>query len=74
MVSDNGRTIVAASTIVISVFSSQEGRKYFEQQGIKWRFNVPQAPWWGGFFERLVRSTKRCLRRNLSQQGLQMKS
>lgn len=24
-------------------------------------FNVPKAPWWGGVFERLIKSTKRCL-------------
>ena len=23
------------------------------------------APWWGGFFERLVKSTKRCLKKSL---------
>ena len=25
---------------------------------VKWMFNVERAPWWGGFFERLVQSTK----------------
>ena len=30
---------------------------------IKWIFNVPKAPWWGGVFERMVRSIKRCLKK-----------
>ena len=30
---------------------------------IAWQFNVEMAPWWGGAFERMVRSTKRCLRK-----------
>ena len=31
--------------------------------GITWQFNIERAPWWGGAFERMVRSTKRCLRK-----------
>ena len=27
--------------------------------------NVDRAPWWGGFFERLIQNTKRCLRKTL---------
>lgn len=33
--------------------------------GITWTFNPPAAPWWGGFYERLVQITKRCLVRIL---------
>ena len=44
-------------------------------RGVQWIFNVECAPWWGGVFERMVRSTKRCLRKmvgraNLSQDEL----
>ena len=31
---------------------------------------MPRAPWWGGIFERLVRSTKRCLRKVSGQAKL----
>lgn len=30
---------------------------------IEWRFNLERAPWWGGFFERMVGTVKRCLRK-----------
>ena len=50
-----------------SVVSSPEIQRYFDGVGIEWRFNVPRAPWWGGVFERLVCSTKRCLRKVLGQ-------
>ena len=52
MVSDNGKT-----------FKGQELRKFCARNDIKWRFNLPLAPWWGGMFERMVRSTKRCLKK-----------
>ena len=50
MVSDNGKS-----------FKGRELKKFNSVNGIKWRFNLARAPWWGGMFERMVRSTKRCL-------------
>ena len=50
MISDNGKTFKAAANTI---------------SDIKWTFNVPKAPWWGGVFERLVRSVKRCLKKML---------
>ena len=50
MVSDNGKTFTAAAKNI---------------QDVKWNFNVPKVPWWGGVFERLVRSVKRCLKKML---------
>ena len=29
---------------------------------ISWIFNLERAPWWGGVFERLIRSVKQCLK------------
>ena len=52
MVSDNGKT-----------FKGQELKKFNARNSIKWRFNLPRAPWWGGMFERVVRSVKRCLKK-----------
>ena len=55
MVSDNGKTFKAAAKAI---------------QEVKWIFNVPKVPWWGGFFERLVGCTKRCLRKAIGQAKL----
>lgn len=33
----------------------------FAGNRIQWSFNLEKAPWWGGIFERMVRSVKRCL-------------
>ena len=70
MISDNGKAFEAAAKVIQDVVSSPEVQRYFEGVGITWRFNVPKAPWWGGLFERLVRSTKRCLRKALSRAKL----
>lgn len=55
--SDNGLNFKRASEILLS-------------RGIKWRFNVPRAPWWGGFWERLIRMTKEALRKTLGRSFL----
>ena len=55
ILSDNGKTFEAAA-------------KSLHQ--VKWQFNVPKAPWWGGVFERLIRSTKRCLKKTIGQAKL----
>lgn len=39
---------------------------------MKWKFNLEKAPWWGGVFERLVKSTKRCLRKMVGQAKLSL--
>ena len=35
-------------------------------------FNAPKAPWWGGLFERMVRSVKRCLRKIIGRACLSL--
>ena len=32
---------------------------YLGDEGINWQFNLSQAPWWGGQFERLIELFKR---------------
>ena len=32
---------------------------------IEWKFILERAPWWGGFYERLIRSAKGCLKKIL---------
>ena len=40
------------------------------QFGVEWKFNLEKAPWWGGLLKRLVRVTKRCLRKMVGQARL----
>ena len=70
MVSDNGKTFKAAARILRKVVTSTEVSKHFRGAKVKWTFNVPKSPWWGGFFEQLVRSVKRCLKKTIGQAKL----
>ncbi|XP_057297390.1 uncharacterized protein LOC130627797 [Hydractinia symbiolongicarpus] len=54
IISDNGSQFIAEVT-----------QRFSSNRGIKWHFNLEAAPWWGGMFERLVRSVKRCLKKTL---------
>jgi len=37
---------------------------------VKWKFNLERAPCWGGFFKRMVRCVKRCLKKILKNAKL----
>ena len=52
IISDNG-----------SVFKSDETQTFIANKFIKWKFNLETAPWWGGMWERLVGSVKRCIKK-----------
>ncbi len=62
-ISDNGKTFKAASKYIEAVIRDETVREYLADMGCKWLFNTERAPWWGGAFERMVKSTKRCLRK-----------
>ena len=54
IISDNGTT-----------FKNKHILSNLRRSRIRWDFNVESCPWSGGFFERHVRSVKRCLRKTL---------
>ena len=70
MISDNGKTFKAAAKTIKAVLSHEDVERYFSGLGVKWVFNDTKAPWWGGIFLRMVRSTKRCLRKIIGQAKL----
>lgn len=65
MVSDNAKTFKAAATIVKNTLECPEARAFLNQFHVDWKFNLEKAPWWGGVFERMIKSAKRCLKRPL---------
>ena len=61
ILSDNAKTFKAASKEVKTLIRSPRIQDHFSARGVKWKFIVELAPWQGGMWERLIRSTKRCL-------------
>ena len=62
-VSDNGKTFTGAARVIGEILNDKRLEQHLSGVGVEWWFNLERAPWWGGIFERLVRMTKRCLRK-----------
>ena len=48
-------------------FRSAEVKRFMTNHGITQKFILPASPWWGGFYERLVRSVKPSLKKVLGR-------
>ena len=59
--SDNALTFRSASTALWKQYGSNSP---------KWRFSVPRAPWWGGWWERLIKNTKGALKKSIGTRCL----
>lgn len=62
--SDNGTNFVGTANLLKAI-NKEEFKKACDVEKISWEIIPPAAPWWGGFWERMVRSVKEPLRRML---------
>ncbi|GFY74031.1 integrase catalytic domain-containing protein [Trichonephila inaurata madagascariensis] len=46
---------------VVTVASIDTGKNFIAKERIIWKNIIERSPWWGGFYERLVRSVKESL-------------
>ena len=69
MISDNSKTFKSAK-IINQILETPEAKKYFTQLHLKWQFNLEKAPWWGGIFERMIKSAKQCLNKTVGKNCL----
>lgn len=71
LISDNAKHFKDCSKRITSLSSqileAEKTQRYLASHGIRWQFIVERAPWWGGFYERLVGSVKRCLKMSLGK-------
>ncbi|GFY05637.1 integrase catalytic domain-containing protein [Trichonephila clavipes] len=68
--SDNARTFKAAERELAhfaNILKDSEFQNFVADKGIHWKFIVERAPWWGGFYERLVKTIKDPLRKILGR-------
>ena len=68
--SDNALTFKAAESLLKKLTQDHTFQEFTQNRRIIWRFNLPLSPWWGGYFERMVGSVKRCLRKVLGNARL----
>jgi hypothetical protein len=67
---DNAQTFHAANrelTELWQALSVTTTHRLIAQYGITWKFIESRAAWWGGWWERMIGATKRCLRKVLGQ-------
>ena len=69
-ISDNGKTFKSAAKVIERVVTCPNVQSHLADLGVKWCFNIEKAPWWGGMFERLIRSAKRCLKKMIGRARL----
>ena len=70
LISDNAKTFKTSSKELIKIARSPDVICHLKNHRISWRFIVERAPWWGGFWERLIRSIKRCLKKCIGRANL----
>ena len=60
--SDNAKTFKSADA---------ELYKQYGSNSPKWRFSVPRAPWWGGWWERMVKNMKVALKKTIGLKSIE---
>lgn len=70
MISDNALTFKAAAKELTNILKHPELDEFLSGLRVQWSFNLEKAPWWGGIFERMVKSVKRCLRKTIGREKL----
>ena len=67
LLTDNAKTFKSASVEIKQIVPSAEVQQYLTNTQVEWEFIMEKAPWWGGFWERLVRSVKPCLKKSIGR-------
>ena len=70
IVSDNVKTFEKAERGLTAIFDSPLIQDYLSGRTIDWQYNPTKAPWWGSFFERLIKEVKLCLKKVLGRARL----
>ncbi|XP_077867413.1 uncharacterized protein LOC144356574 [Saccoglossus kowalevskii] len=67
IISDNGSTYLSAAKEIQKLFESASIQNYFANHRMEWSFIPKRAPWFGGFWERLIGMTKTSLKKVLGR-------
>ena len=67
MISDNASTYLAAADELKQLFQSPSLKESLSRRGVEWQFIPKRAPWYGGFWERLIGLTKKAIKKTLGR-------
>ncbi|GBM88096.1 hypothetical protein AVEN_99788-1, partial [Araneus ventricosus] len=73
IISDNAKSFKATDNILrefAKILVDVDLKNFVGIHELTWQFIPPHAPWWGGFYERLMRSIKEPLRKILGRASL----
>ena len=70
LISDNAQTFKSASNELKKVVRSEEVLRYLAINRVTWKFIADRAPWWGGFWERMVKTVKQSLKKSIGRATL----
>ena len=72
MISDNASTYQSAAAELTQLLNSSELTSQLGNRGIEWKFIPKRAPWYGGFWERLIGLTKLSLEKVLGKTNISL--
>ena len=67
---DNAKTFKRGDSELKKIFKSVSDpsiKDLFSVKGIEWKFIIKRGPWWGGFWEHLMRTIKSSLSKIIGQ-------
>ena len=67
VVSDNASTYQSVAEELQQLFRSKELTEHLSKHGVQWRFIPKRAPWYGGWWKRLIGLTKSTLKKVLGR-------
>ena len=68
--SDNAQTFHYTEKYLKSIQTNPTVNDWLANNRVEWRFSPGLAPWWGGFWERMVRSVKDLLRKSIGKKTM----
>ena len=70
IVTDNAKTFKSFSKTLLQLLKSSNVKSYLAEKRVTWSFKLAKAPWWGGFYERLIKGVKSCLKKTIGTSKL----
>ena len=68
--SDNAKTFKSAEKRILLLMNDPGYQSFLSKNRIIWEYILPKASWWGGFYERMIQTTKRVLKKILGRARL----